>query len=86
MNIEFNTSRIPKPVPGESVTKRDTAPTVSDAAAFPAATSLEAKLSDIPAVRTDKVELARAIISNSQYPPDDLLDRIAVLLAIKSGK
>jgi hypothetical protein len=86
MNIELNTSRIPKPTSGEPVTKRDTTPTVSDAASFPAATSLEARLSDIPAVRTDKVELAKSLISNSQYPPDDLLDRIAVLLAIKSGR
>jgi hypothetical protein len=86
MNIEFNTSRIPKPVSGEPVTKRDTTPTVADGASFPAATSLEARLNEIPAARPEKVELAKALISNSQYPPEDLLARIAVLLAIHSGQ
>lgn len=86
MNIEFNTSRIPKPVSDQPVTKRDATPTVSDAASFPAATSLEARLSDIPAVRPEKVDMAKSLISDSQYPPADLLDRIAVLLAINTSK
>ena len=86
MNIEFDTSRIPKPASDQPVAKRDAVPAASDAASFPAATSLEARLGDIPAVRPEKVDSAKSLIASPQYPPVELLDRIAVLLAINSRK
>jgi hypothetical protein len=43
-------------------------------------------LQDIPLVRPDKVAQAKALGSVTSYPPADLLDRIATLLAVHMKK
>jgi hypothetical protein len=82
MEIEFNTSRLTRADLGEPVGKPQANQAASDVASFPSAASLENELSSIPVVRPEKVDLAKALIANSQYPPNDILDRIAVLLAL----
>jgi hypothetical protein len=39
-----------------------------------------------PPARPGKVQQARSLVTDSQYPPDELLDRIATLLATKLSK
>ena len=82
MEIEFNTSRVARPDSGEPVGKPQASQPASDVASFPSAASLENALSNVPAVRPEKVEQAKALIADTQYPPNDILDRIAVLLAL----
>ena len=78
MEIDFNMNRVSKPEPSQSVARQEVTP-VTDGAWVSSA--LENQLRNLPAVRPEKIAEARALISDSQYPPDDVLDRIAVLLA-----
>jgi hypothetical protein len=82
MEIEFNTSRIAKRDSSQPVAKREATPSVSDTTSFTAAASLEAKLSDAYAVRPEMVEKAKSLLAIPNYPPTELLDRIAALLAV----
>jgi len=38
-------------------------------------------LKNISDVRPEKVAYAKSLVADAQYPPDDVMDRIAVLLA-----
>src|ERR1041385_7079027 len=51
-------------------------------APFPNTDAVEAKLKDIPPGRPEKVQHAKALVSNLKYPPDQMLDGIAALLAM----
>ena len=82
MQIEFNTSRIAKGDVGQPVTRPAAAPVSTDTTSFTSAASLEAQLRDVPVVRVDKVALAKSLLANPNYPPQELLDRIAALLAV----
>lgn len=82
MEIEFNTNRIARADSVQPAVKPQVARAETDAAVFPSVASLEAGLSNVPEVRTDKVQQARDLVTNVQYPPNDVLDRIAVLLAL----
>ena len=82
MEIEFNPSRVPKVEPSQTAARPNaTAP--ADETSFPDSAALMDKLKNISDVRPEKVAYAKGLVSDSQYPPDDVLDRIAVLLAIK---
>jgi len=81
MEIEFNPGRVPKVEPSQTAARPNaTAP--ADKTSFPDSAALQAKLKNISDVRPEKVAYAKGLVSDSQYPPDDVLDRIAVLLAI----
>jgi len=82
MEIEFNTSRIAKSDSGQQVAKREATPSVSDSASFTTTASLEGKLNALPTVRPELVERAKSLLANPNYPPAELLDRIAALLAV----
>ena len=86
MEIEFNTSRIAKRDPGQPVGQREQTPSATDTTSFTATTSLESQLQNVPATRVDKVALAKSLLSNPNYPPQELLDRIAALLAVHNIK
>jgi len=82
MQIEFNTSRIAKPTTGQPIARQDTTtPSSTDTTSFTAAASLEARLKDVPAARTDKVALAKSLISDPSYPSAGALDKVATLLS-----
>ena len=81
MEIEFNPGRVPKVEPSQT-TARPSASASADEASFTGSAALQDKLKNIPDVRPDKVAYAKGLVSDSKYPPDDVLDRIAVLLAI----
>jgi hypothetical protein len=82
MEIDFNPGRIPKPESAQPIERQAAPPAASDAASFPTAASLKSALNNISLVRPEKVDQAKALVSATSYPPTDLLDRIAVLLAV----
>ena len=84
MEIEFNTGRIGNREAGQPVTRPSTTATATatDSASFTSAATLERQLINVPTVRVDKVALAKTLITNPNYPPTELLDRIAALLAV----
>ena len=85
MEIEFNPGRVPKVEPSQTAARPNaTAP--ADATSFADSAALQDKLKNISDVRPDKVAYAKGLVSDSKYPPDDVLDRIAVLLAINVKK
>jgi hypothetical protein len=81
MEIEFNPGRVPKAEPSQPGVRPSAAAPVEDAS-FQVSAALREKLKNLPAIRPEKVAQAQALVSDSKYPPGDVLDRIAVLLAI----
>jgi hypothetical protein len=96
MEIDFNPSRIPKPdrtQPAARPTDSPVVPKPSDSSAVtkdPAAgappASLQSKLDALPLIRPEKVAAASALVSDKNYPPGYIVDRIAVLLALHIKK
>ena len=83
MEIDFKPSQLPPVQPGGPVSQRRVAGVADDAGSSQNLGDLKAKLAQIPLERPDKVAQAQSTTSSSKYPPDDVLDRIAVLLAIR---
>ena len=81
MEIEFNPGRVPKVEPSQTVA-RPNASAAADDTSFRSTPALQDKLKNQSDVRPDVVARAKELVSDSKYPPDDILDRIAVLLAI----
>jgi hypothetical protein len=82
MEIDFNLGRIPKPELRQAIDRPAQSPAASDAASFPSAASLKSALNDTAVVRPEKVEQAKALATATSYPPTELLNRIAILLAV----
>lgn len=82
MEIEFNPSRISQTESTQPAAKRDSTAAAADTASFTASNSLNSQLGNIATVRPEQVAKAKALVGSSKYPPDDVLDRIAILLAI----
>jgi len=84
MEIKFNPSGIPATESNQTITPRRSSqqPVASDAASFSTSDTLKSQLNNISTVRPEQVAQAKALVSDSTYPPDYVLDRIAVLLAI----
>jgi hypothetical protein len=81
MEIEFNPGRVPQVEPNQTAA-RPSAVAPADATSFAVSAALQDKLKNIPDVRPDKVAYAKSLVSDAKYPPNDVLDRIAILLAI----
>ena len=82
MEIEFNPGRVPKVEQSQTAARPSAAASVDDGVSFPGSSALQDKLKNLSDVRPDKVAYAQRLVSDSKYPPNDVLDRIAVLLAI----
>ena len=50
--------------------------------AFENSRALEARLDEIPDVRPDKLEAAKHMAGDPEYPPRETIQRLAVLLAM----
>jgi hypothetical protein len=85
MEIEFNTRRIPPAESSLTVTRRSDTSAATDAVSFSASDALKSQLSNLSASRPEQVAQAKALVADGKYPPDDVLDRVAVLLAIHNG-
>jgi hypothetical protein len=48
--------------------------------------ALEARLEEIPDVRTDKLDHGRRLVGDPTYPPRETIQRIATLLAMELTK
>ena len=81
MEIEFNTSRIASRDSSQPTARADASP-VAEQPSFPNATSLDTQLRELATVRPDKVAQAKSLLANTNYPPLELLDRIAHLIAV----
>lgn len=82
MEIEFNASRVPKSGYSEPLKRQVASPQPSSTEVVHTADTLQSKLKE-PLVRPDTVAQAQNQVSDEKYPPNDVLDRIAVLLAIR---
>jgi hypothetical protein len=60
-------------------------PIDSDSAlsAFENSRALEARLEQLPNVRSEKLETGRRLVGDPAYPPRETIQRIATLLAMK---
>jgi hypothetical protein len=84
MEIEFNPGRYGEPGVSQGVTRRTAAhPAAPPAPSFERSQSVERALAETPAVRPEKVERARIYAADVKYPPDEVLERLSHLLALK---
>ena len=58
----------------------------ADVSAFDNSRALEARLSDVPDVRPEKVERAKHLIGDPTYPPRETIRKIATLLALAQSE
>ena len=85
MEIDFNPGQVPKPELSQPIARKGRIKAAADTARVespPATDALRSKLNEISLVRPEKVSQAKTLISDVSYPPTELLDRIAVLLAV----
>lgn len=82
MNIEFNPNRGTYNRASQPVSRRDAVTPAPESHPFEKAAALEQYPKGLPLVRPEKVEKARALIADVQFPPNEMLDRIANLLAL----
>lgn len=84
MEIEFNPGRYGEPGVSQNITRKvAAAPAAADKPSFERARSVGRALAEAPEVRPEKVEEARVYAADVKYPPDEVLDRLSHLLALK---
>lgn len=66
-----------------TVVQRVAGPPAAESTNFTRSESLVRSLAESPDIRPDKLEGARAKVSDLQYPPLELVDRISSLLAMR---
>jgi hypothetical protein len=83
MEIEFSPSQLPAPRASSPVNGAATrAPEVSQTPSLQGMAELQNKLNQLALTRPDKMAAAQPLISDLQYPPEELLNGIAHLLAM----
>ncbi len=80
MEIEFNPSRAASPMANQPVAKGRSAPP-PESMSLGNAEALKTAVNNIPLSRSEQVDRARALVSDPSYPPADLLNAIAGVLA-----
>jgi hypothetical protein len=88
MEIEFSPSQLPPARPSSPVDGAPAKPAPSNDTAPPlqGIADLQNKLAQVALTRPDKMAAVEPLVSDVQYPPDELLNGIAHLLAIKLDK
>ena len=83
MEIKFNPSRIGNPpaVPPSAASRAPAAG--GDSASLDKTGALMAAIDNISLVRPEKVDAARASVSDTKFPPDEVLKAVASLIAEK---
>lgn len=82
MEIEFNPGQYAKLGTSQPAARRLPVGPAKTAERFDRAPATETAANHSPAVRPEKVERARVFIADTKYPPDELVERIANLLAM----
>lgn len=81
--MEINTNINADGVNGAIPPKRPAATRpVSDGVSLSGSTALDNALQSVPATRPEAVARATALISDVNYPPQEIIKKLAVLLAI----
>jgi hypothetical protein len=83
MEIEFNLNRVATSNSSQPVARSSPAETPQDSASLGKTGALKSAVNNVPLVRPEKVDAARAAISDTKYPPDAMLKAIASLVAEK---
>jgi hypothetical protein len=82
MEVDFNPGRSPITVVNQPVIRREpSAPAAGNNMSFDQTTSLQQTLKDSAQIRPEKVAQASALVADPSYPSDDVLNRMAGLLA-----
>jgi len=81
MKIEFSPSQIQSPASPGPATRPASLAGGTNAVALDTTAALKDQLNALPVVRPDKVSGALSLVARQHYPPEDLMDRIATLLA-----
>lgn len=82
MEIDFNPSQLPVPRASAPVKAGPAPAAANDSPALQGMAELQRQLNDLALTRPDKMNAVRPLLSGGQYPPDELLNGIAHLLAI----
>ena len=82
MKIEFSPSQLSAPGPSSPVKGGSTAPALDQSPQMQGMAELQRKLNELDLTRPDKLTAAQPLVSDLQYPPDELLNGIAHLLAM----
>ena len=84
MEIEFNPSQLPASrASGAASGSPARPPDALPAPQLAGMAELQSKLDQLALTRPDKMGAVEPLVSNVKYPPDELLNGIAHLLAIK---
>jgi hypothetical protein len=83
MEIKFSPSRIGNFPAAQPVGKSQTQAASGDSASLDQTSALKAAVNNIPLVRPEKVDVARASVTDTKFPPDAMLKAIASLIAEK---
>lgn len=83
MEIEFNPNRVVKPNPSAPAIKPEATRRSAEELPLRTVVTLDERLRNLPSVRPEKVQRAKLLIGQVKYPPEEMLDRIANLLAMR---
>jgi hypothetical protein len=82
MEVDFNPGRSPIIGVNQPVVRREPSATATDnTMSFDQTSSLQQSLKDSAQIRPEKVAQATALAADASYPSDDVLNRMAGLLA-----
>ncbi len=82
MEIEFNPSRIPTSGCHTPVSARGASQAGPEADRVAEAASLKDQWKVFSSIRAEKIDQAKALVADRNYPSDSLLECIAVLLSL----
>jgi hypothetical protein len=85
MEINLNPGQGPGPIEGQAIHRREPAK-AADTETFNRSQALQTLANEGPDIRAEKVAHARELFANVKYPPDELLNGIARLLAVNLNK
>jgi hypothetical protein len=84
MEIEFNPGRYNEPGVTQGITRKvAAAPAAADKPNFERTRAIGRALAEAPEARPEKVQQARVYAADVKYPPDEVLERLSHLLALK---
>ena len=81
MEVDFNAGLTGNRPVGQSPVRREPAQSAASAMSFNNTEVLEQTLKETPTVRPEAVNRAAALLSDPDYPSDEVMDRVATALA-----
>ena len=81
MEVEFNVGLAANNPVSQTPARREPTQPAASAMSFENTQALEQSLKEIPTVRPEAVGRAAALLSDTNYPSDEALDRVATVLA-----